>query len=175
MIVFFRARTLRAKVINLNKLITRRSFESKRNVQIVSSDVFNIKNNRLFEWKMIRKKKSVLFLKIRKIIFSSTSSSFSFIRVLIMINSFLVVSFLIICYLIFICFLLIRFHVILKKFSIFIIWNRVFCRDIRNVHSRKLISSSIRNRDLAINCDDFILTLLFIITSCKNLHCYFLK
>lgn len=42
-----RARVPRAEVVDLNRLITRRSFGPKRNVQMVSSGVSNINDDRM--------------------------------------------------------------------------------------------------------------------------------
>jgi len=45
----------------------------------------------------------------------------------------------------------------------------------RNVHSRKLVSISIRDRDLAIDCDDCVLASLLATILCEKLHCSSLK
>lgn len=144
-------------------------------MQIVSSNIFTIKNSKMFKYKIIRKKRNVLFLKLRNLVFKLTLSTYLSLKILIIINSFLVASLLIIYCSIFVCSLLIKSQVISKKFSIFATWNCVFCLNIRNIYSQKLISISIRNCDLAIDCDNCVLASLPVTVLCEKLHCSSLK
>lgn len=125
---------------------------------------------------MVRKKGSVLSLKIRRLVLSSTPSSFSSARALIMASPSSVASFLIICCPVSVCSLLVRSQPTVKNFPTSTTWNRVFCLGIRNVHSRKPVSSSLCGRDLAVDCGGCVLALFLPATiSCENLHCCPLK
>lgn len=98
---------------------------TKITVQMIPSDVSKIRDDRMSKWEMVRKKGSVLSLKIRSLISNSASFNFSSARVLIMTSFFKVASFLISCCSISVCILLMNSQVILKNFSIFTTWNRV--------------------------------------------------
>lgn len=107
---------------------------------------------------------------------SAKPLTFTSIRALIMASPLSIATFLIISCPVFVRSLLVSSQTILKDSSISPTWNCVFCLDIRNVHSRKPVSSLVCSRDLVVDCGDCVLIPFSSTTAlCKNLHCCPLK